>query len=135
MTFLNFLLYTILQRAASWDRISSTTGRVVVTTLVFFNGLPAALVVLATSGGYSSVLIQQGSQDIWGVLETLCAVGITLLIIVVPEYMRLRSQSPAANDSPVPTWLAGFATVLTAAFILMLHFGDGILHGPHVGAI
>jgi hypothetical protein len=107
---------------------SMTAGamwRVSVITVIFLLGLPVILVVLATSGGSRSAVIGMfsGQQLPWGPLESLCLWGIPVLLVIGPEYLRIRGRAAAAS-SLVPPWLAGFASVLTAIYIVLLHFGE-----------
>jgi hypothetical protein len=115
---------------------SSAKWRVSVTTVVFSLGLPASFVVLATSGVNRSAItaMYTGSSSIWDLFEGACLLGIPMLIVAMPEALHGLGR-PWRDSSPVPAWLAGFAALLTAAFILMLHFGGDGLAQSHVGTL
>jgi hypothetical protein len=110
------------------DRMStSAMWRVAVTINVFCFGLPAVFVFLAASSTSRSAVMGLLSNTPhaghwWAVPEELCLLGIPALLVVVPEYLHTQGRAAAAS-SRVPAWLAGFASVLTAAFILSLHYG------------
>ena len=109
--------------------------RVSVTTAVFSLSLPVFFVVFATSGASRSAALAMfvgapGQLRLhYGLIpetlcEFICLVGIPAFVIAVPE--ALHSHGGAWRESsPVPAWLAGFAAVLTAVYIINLHFGVG----------
>jgi hypothetical protein len=113
---------------------SGAMWRVTVMTLIFMLGLPVIFIVLATSGGFRSAVLATFASDPgehgWGALGVRAAawleagslLGIPVLVVVGPEYLRTRGRAVAAN-SLVPGWLAAFASALTAAYIVLLHFG------------
>jgi hypothetical protein len=118
-----------------------TKWRVSVTTAVVALGLPAIFAVLATSGETSSAFawfsFRPGTHrdtTIWSVPGAVCLLGIPMLVVVIPEFLRSKGR-PWRDSSPVPAWLAGFAAFLTAAYILTLHFGGGGLAEWHLGAL
>jgi hypothetical protein len=104
---------------------ATATWRVAVTVSVFFIGLPVVFVVQASSSwSMKAVLplfssLPHGGRSL-GTLEDLLLLGVPFLVVAVPESMHAHSRSAS---SLVTGWLAGFASVLTAAFILTLHFG------------
>jgi hypothetical protein len=120
---------------------SLTMWRVAVTMVAICFGLPAALVMLATSGGSLNATFGFTSNSGLGwrvyldIPEALCLLGIVALVVVLPEQLRTEDGPPAAN-SPVPGWLAGFASVLTVAFAFILHYDakSGLLKAP-LGAL
>lgn len=120
---------------------ATATWRVAVTVTVFVFGLPVVFVTLARSSWSVGAVLPLFSRTLpgerWlGLLEALFMYAVPVLVAVVPGYLQARGR--AAASSLVPGWLAGFASVLTAAFILMLHFG-GIaevdLRKAHMGIL
>jgi len=84
--------------------------------------------MLATSGTSHSAVFEMfnstpglGWKRYLDIPEGLCLLGIVVLIVALPGQLRTEDGAPAAN-SPVPGWLAGFASVLTAAFVFTLHY-------------
>jgi hypothetical protein len=69
-----------------------------------------------------------GPGSWWALLALACLIGIPALAVAVPEYLHTRGR--AAASSLMPAWLAGFASVLTAAFILVLHSSWGGQSAP-----
>jgi hypothetical protein len=131
-----------IPRSNSPDNTTSMTmWRVAVTMVAICFGLPAALVMLATSGESLNATLGftrnsgLGWRVYWDIPEALCLLGIVVLVVVLPEHLRTEDGPPAAN-SPVPGWLAGFASVLTVAFVFVLHYDvkSGLLKAP-LGAL
>jgi hypothetical protein len=120
---------SILPRSRLPDAVSEPAlWLVAVTAVVFTFGLPVAFVVLARSGWSVSAVLPFISQvssggRLLGDLEALLMYGVSLLVVVVPELLRALGRAAAATSLLVPGWLAGVASVMTAASILMLHFG------------
>lgn len=116
-----------MPRSCLPETVSATAmWRVAVTLTVLIFGLPVVVVVLARSSWSVDAVLPFFSRTLpgerWlGLLEALLMYAVPVLIVLVPGY--LQTQGRAAASSLVPGWLAGFASVLTAAFILMLHFG------------
>jgi hypothetical protein len=137
---------TVVPRARSSEEMSATAmWQVAVTVVVFSYGLPLLFVVLATSGWSISAVLPfiprphlPGGRWL-GVLEDLSVLGIPLLVVALPEYLKARGRAAAANvSSLVPGWLAGFASALTATYILLLHFGgfaEPDLRKAHIGVL
>jgi hypothetical protein len=110
------------------------------TITLFYLGLPSIFVVLATAGesgnGVFAVFVGRPGVyvDFWGPLEIVCVVGIPMLVATMPGRLHSKGR-PWREDSPVPAWLAGFAAVLTAVYILILHFDNlGLAKWP-LGAL
>ncbi len=124
---------------------NGTKWRVSVTTVVFSLGLPVIFVFLATSGGSRSAVLAMflGApghvRTHYGLLpdtlsEIVCLLGIPLLVVAMPQFLHSHRRV-WRESSPVPAWLAGFAAVFTAVYILTLHFGFGGLAKTPVGAL
>ena len=114
--------------------------RISVTTIVFCLGLPSIFVVLATAGESSNGVFAGFTGrpgiyiDFWSPLEIVCFFGIPTLMVFIPGLLKSKGR-PWRDDSPVPAWLAGFAAVLTAVYILTLHFDNLGLAKWHLGAL
>jgi hypothetical protein len=113
-------------RSGSPEGMSATAmWRVAVTVVLFCVGLPVIFIVLASNSWSTRAVLPLFStlspSGRWlGLLEELLMLGVALLIVFVPDSLHARGR---AARSLVPEWLAGFASVLTVAFILLLHFG------------
>jgi hypothetical protein len=128
-------------RSRTPEGMSATAmWRVAVTVLVFFGGLPVIFVVLASSAWSTSAVLPlfsslpAGERGL-GVLEELLLFGVPLLVVTVPEALHARRR---AANLLVSGWLAGFASAMTAAFILTLHFGgiaEANLRTAQLGAL
>lgn len=114
--------------------------RIGVTTALFCLGLPSIFVVLATSGEssngvFAAFIGRPGIYvDFWGPVELACFLGIPALVVLVPWHLHSKGRS-WRDGSPVPAWLAGFASVLTAVYILTLHFDNLGLAKWHLGTL
>jgi hypothetical protein len=124
---------------------NGTKWRVSVTTIVLSLGLPVIFVFLATSGGSRSAVLAMflGApghlRPHYGLVpdtltQIVCLPGIPILLVAIPQFLHSHGRVWREN-SPVPTWLAGFAAVLTVVYILTLHFGFGGLAKTPVGAL
>lgn len=118
--------------------------RVSLVATVFCFGLPVLLSVLVTpSGGHGALTALFGTNQ--GIVSFrpsnflyfllfLCLVAIPRLLIAVP--MRLRVKGRAwRQDSLVPGWLAGFAAVVVAGYVFVLHFLGDLLPKSGWGAL
>jgi hypothetical protein len=109
-------------QTSAWD-----LWRIAVFATLFTLGLPVLLVVLATAGGSPSAVIEAFSRQtggvLWSSLEVLSLLVIPLLLVVGPVYLHARGRAATAS-SLVSGWLAGFASVLTAVYIVVLRFGE-----------
>jgi len=126
---LDFLLRSHVPEAMS----AGAMWRIAVVAVISILALPVIFVVLATSGGSRSAVLAVLSThtvahgwdaralDLAALLEAVCLLGIPVLVVIGPEYLRTRGRAAAAS-SLVPAWLAGFASVLTAVYIVLLHF-------------
>jgi hypothetical protein len=123
---LGVVVYLTGPRSRTPEGMTATAMlRVAVTVVVFFAGLLVSFVVLASSDWSISAVLPLFStlspNERWlGMLEELCLLGVPLLVVAVPESLYARGR---VASSLVSGWLAGFASVLTAAFIITLHFG------------
>jgi hypothetical protein len=118
--------------AGSWAK-----WRVGVSLVATWLVLPAVLVALVTSGSSDSAVTRvfanvPSGQRLTSDLDYFILFLVPILIILVPEYLHTKDRA-GNKDSPVPTWLAGFACAATAIFIISLHFGGGILAKPAIG--
>jgi len=111
--------------------ISSVTTialwRALSTAVVFWFALMWAFVVLATSGNFYAAEIAYftngpGNGGVWAIPEGFCWFAIPAALLALPEYLHIKGRS-AADASPVPAWLAGFAGTLTAVYIISVHYG------------
>lgn len=117
---------------------SAARWRASAVAAAFSWGVPAVSLIAATQGQSRSALIADflgpGSQGIWGLPEGLCLWGIPFLVLVVPSWLHAVGREHR-GDSPVPGWLAGAAAILTAASLVVLHFGGGALAGLQLGIL
>lgn len=131
VTFVLAMRYSVLDgtlRSHLPDQITAwAMWRIAVIMTIFIGGLPAIMVVLATSGGSPNAVIELGSRqtggDLWRGLELLCVFGIPVLLVAGPLYLNAKGRAAAAS-SLVSGWLAGFASVLTTVFIVVLRFDE-----------
>jgi hypothetical protein len=123
--------------AAKW-RVS-----LVMTTCCF--GLPVLLAVQVTpSGGHGALKALFGpdqgflglslSDVLAGLLLLLCLVVTPGLLIGVPARLHMQGRALGGN-SLVPGWLAGFAAVVAAGEVFVLHFLGDLLPKSGLGTV
>jgi hypothetical protein len=115
------------------------TWRVSVAAVALCLVFPVILVILVTSGSSGSATIGALSHY-WvrggavTIVEMACLVGIVIMVVTVPEFLRIRGLA-WTDDSPVPGWLAAFAAVFTVGYVLVLHFDRRVLASSNLGVL
>lgn len=131
VTFVLAMRYSVLDgmlRSHLPDQVTAwAMWRIAVIMTIFAGGLPAIFVLQATAGGSPNAVIELGSRQaggsLWRGLELLSVVGIPVLLVAGPLYLNAKGRAAAAS-SLVSGWLAGFASVLTVVFIVVLRFDE-----------
>lgn len=118
--------------------------RVSLAAIAFCFGLPVLLSVLVTPSGSHGALtalfgadhgIVSFSWSNWPYpLLLLCLVAIPQLLIAVPASLRVKGLA-WREDSLVPGWLAGFAAVVAAGYLFVLHFLGDLLPKSGLGTL
>ena len=123
---------------------SAARWRASLAVTAFCFGLPVLLAVLVTPSGSHGALIalfgpDQGlvsvsPSDLLAGLLLLCLVVTPGLLIAVPTRLHVTGRTSREN-SLVPGWLAGFAAVVAAGEVFILHFLGDLLPKSSLGTL
>jgi hypothetical protein len=116
---------------------SRTTTWLLILSLVGFIFLFPSFVIFLATNGNTAVLPVSRNNGI-GILSILLLASIPLLLVGVPEILRRMPSLDGASDSTkrlLPGWLAVVAALVTALYVLLLHFFSGPLVNVPLGPL
>lgn len=116
---------------------SRTTTWLLILSLVGFIFLFPSFVIFLATNGNTAVLPASRNTGI-GILSNLLLAFIPLLLVGLPEILRRMLSLDGISDSTkrlLPGWLAVVAALITALYVLLLHFFSGPLVNVPLGPL